>query len=105
MKDAVIEAAALRLRPIVMTSIATAFGSLPLILWEGAGANSRQAIGVVVFSGAIFSTMLTLFVVPIFYNALGRFTKSPEWITRWIQAYEREHGEGFSGAPAPRPAE
>jgi multidrug efflux pump len=106
-REAVIEASALRLRPIIMTSIATAFGSLPLVLWQGAGAASRSTIGVVIFAGAIFATLLTLFVVPVFYNLLARFTKSPEWTARQIEAYEREHGVGInqSHRPAPHPAE
>jgi multidrug efflux pump len=104
-RDAVIEASALRLRPIIMTSIATAFGALPLVLWKGAGAESRQTIGVVIFAGAIFSTLLTLFVVPTFYNLLARFTKSPEWTARQIEAYEREHGVGLNQGHRPAPAE
>ena len=93
-REAVIEAASLRLRPIIMTSISAAFGSLPLILWGGAGGASRQTIGVVIFFGAIFSTLLTLFVVPVFYNLLARFTKSPEWTARQIEAYEHDESAG-----------
>ncbi len=97
-KEAVIEAAALRLRPIIMTSIAAAMGALPLMLWTGAGAGSRQTIGSVIFMGAIFATLLTLFVVPVFYNLLARFTKSPEWTSRQIEDYEarEKSGEGQS---------
>ncbi|OYW27016.1 MAG: multidrug transporter AcrB [Caulobacter sp. 12-67-6] len=97
-KEAVIEAAALRLRPIIMTSIAAAMGALPLMLWTGAGAGSRQTIGSVIFTGAIFATLLTLFVVPVFYNLLARFTKSPEWTSRQIEDYEarEKSGEGQS---------
>lgn len=97
--DAVIEAAVLRLRPIVMTSITAAFGSLPLILWSGAGAASRQTIGVTIFFGAIFATLLTVFVVPVFYNLLARFTKSPEWTARQIEAFEQDEEAG-GAAPA-----
>ncbi|MDQ0462716.1 multidrug efflux pump [Caulobacter ginsengisoli] len=92
--DAVIEAAALRLRPIIMTSISAAMGSLPLILWEGAGSASRKTIGDVIFFGAIFSTLLTLFVVPVFYNLLARFTKSPEWTANRIREFEKNEAEG-----------
>ena len=97
-KEAVIEAAVLRLRPIIMTSIATAMGALPLVLWTGAGAGSRQTIGAVIFTGAIFATLLTLFVVPVFYNLLARYTKSPEWTARQIEDYEarEQSGEGQS---------
>ncbi len=88
--EAVIESAAIRLRPIIMTSIAAAMGSLPLILAGGPGAGSRRTIGVVIFTGAIFATLLTLFVVPVFYNLLGRFTKSPQWTARLIDSFEAE---------------
>ena len=91
-RDAVIEAAVVRLRPIVMTSITAAFGALPLMLWQGAGAASRQTIGVTIFFGAIFATLLTVFVVPVFYNMLARFTKSPEWTAKQIEAFEHKEG-------------
>ena len=96
--EAVIEAASIRLRPIVMTSIAAAFGSLPLILSGGPGAGSRGTIGVVIFSGAIFATLVTLFVVPVFYNLLARFTKSPEWTARMIEAFGAEEPRAPSAA-------
>jgi multidrug efflux pump len=89
-REAVIESASLRLRPIVMTSISAAAGAIPLIVWGGAGGESRKTIGVVVFFGAIFTTMVTLFVVPVFYNMLARFTKSPEATARRIEAFERD---------------
>jgi multidrug efflux pump len=92
--EAVIESATLRLRPIVMTSIATAFGALPLILAKGPGAGSRGTIGVVIFSGAIFTTMLTLFVVPVFYNLLARYTKSPEHKARQIEDFNEAELRG-----------
>jgi multidrug efflux pump len=93
-REAVIEAAALRLRPIIMTSISAAMGALPLMLWAGAGAGSRKTIGAVIFTGAIFATLLTLFVVPVFYNLLARFTKSPEWTARQIEDYEAREASG-----------
>jgi multidrug efflux pump len=87
-REAVIESATLRLRPIIMTSIAAAAGAIPLIMWGGAGGESRKTIGVVIFFGAIFSTLLTLFIVPVFYNLLARFTKSPQATARRIEAFE-----------------
>ncbi|MDP1616718.1 efflux RND transporter permease subunit [Phenylobacterium sp.] len=87
-REAVIEASTLRLRPIIMTSISAAAGAIPLIVWGGAGGESRRSIGVVIFFGAIFATMLTLFIVPVFYNLLARFTKSPEHMARRIEAFE-----------------
>ena len=85
-EEAIKEAARLRLRPIVMTSISTAIGVLPLILGGGAGAESRMAIGVVVFAGVLFSTVLTLGVVPTFYRLLAPHTRSPEAVTQTLEA-------------------
>ncbi|MBC7166558.1 efflux RND transporter permease subunit [Phenylobacterium sp.] len=87
-REAVIESATLRLRPIIMTSISAAAGAIPLIVWGGAGGEARRTIGVVIFFGAIFATMVTVFVVPVFYNLLARYTKSPEHTARRIEAFE-----------------
>ena len=100
-QQAIIESSTLRLRPIIMTSIATAFGALPLVLWQGAGAGSRQTIGVVIFSGAMFSTLLTLFVVPVIYGALARFTRSPEYTARKIEEWEAREATTNDKVPAP----
>ncbi len=88
-RDAVIEASVLRLRPILMTSIATAIGALPLALATGAGSNSRFTIGIVILAGVSLATVLTLFVVPAFYRLLAGFTRSPEALTREIEALDR----------------
>jgi len=98
--DAIIESSTLRLRPIIMTSIATAFGALPLVLWQGAGAGSRQTIGVVIFAGAMFATLLTLFVVPVIYGVLARFTKSPEYTARKIEEWEATEATANDAVPA-----
>jgi multidrug efflux pump len=87
-REAVIESASLRLRPIIMTSISAAAGAIPLILWGGAGGEARKTIGVTIFFGAIFATLVTLFIVPVFYNLLARFTKSPMATARRIEAFE-----------------
>ncbi len=89
-RDAILEASDLRLRPILMTSIATVIGAVPLMLADGAGAESRQTIGVVIVFGVTVATMLTLFVVPVFYDLLARFTRSPEAVARDIERYESE---------------
>jgi hydrophobe/amphiphile efflux-1 (HAE1) family protein len=65
--DAAFEAAALRLRPILMTSLATIFGALPIALALGAGAQSRVPLGIVVVGGLLFALILTLFVIPVMY--------------------------------------
>lgn len=76
--DALREAASTRLRPIIMTGITTAAGSIPLILAFGAGSETRIAIGIVIFFGALLGTVFTLFAVPAAYQLLARFTKSPQ---------------------------
>jgi multidrug efflux pump len=68
---AVIEAATLRLRPILMTTGAMVLGALPLALAEGAGAESRQQIGWVIVGGMSLGTLLTLFVIPTVYSLIG----------------------------------
>jgi multidrug efflux pump subunit AcrB len=65
--EAAYEAAALRLRPILMTSLATTFGALPIALALGAGAQSRVPLGIVVVGGLLFALILTLFVIPVMY--------------------------------------
>ena len=69
---AIHEAAASRLRPILMTSIATALGALPIALAIGAGAKSRMGMGIVVVGGVMFSLVLTLFVIPAIYSYLSK---------------------------------
>ncbi|MCE9518428.1 MAG: efflux RND transporter permease subunit [Verrucomicrobia bacterium] len=69
---AVIEAAATRLRPILMTSTATVFGHFPLVIATGAGAAARNSIGIMLVSGMIIGTLFTLFVVPSFYVLIAR---------------------------------
>lgn len=70
--DAVIEASVMRLRPILMTSIATALGAVPIALALGAGAQSRIPLGIVIIGGIMFSLVLTLFVIPAMYSYLSR---------------------------------
>ena len=69
--EALVESATLRLRPILMTTGATALGVVPLAIAVGAGAESRQQIGWVILGGMLFGTLLTLFVVPAVYSFLG----------------------------------
>ncbi len=71
-QEAVVEAASLRLRPILMTTGAMVCGAVPLAVATGAGAESRQAIGWVIVGGMTFGTLLTLFVVPTAYTLLAR---------------------------------
>jgi multidrug efflux pump subunit AcrB len=83
-REAALEAARLRLRPILMTSFAFIFGVLPLILRSGAGAEMRQALGLAVFSGMLGVTFFGVFLTPVFFYTLRRFG---------------HHGQGGSGGP------
>ena len=84
-KEAVIQSSKIRLRPVLMTSMCTAFGSLPLVLATGAGEMSRQSIGAVIFFGVTFSVLLTLLVVPTVYGLVAKNTHSPEYVSQMIE--------------------
>ena len=88
-EQALIHAAGQRLRPILMTSITTIMGAIPLLLASGAGSEARMVIGIVVASGVSVATVLTLFVVPLAYHLLARNTHTPQTITRQL---DRELG-------------
>jgi multidrug efflux pump len=83
--EAIIEASAIRLRPVLMTSACTAIGALPLLLASGAGSESRQAVGIVVVYGMLLTTVLTLFVVPAAYAVIARNTKSPGHVGKKLE--------------------
>ena len=85
-EDAIIEGASIRLRPIIMTGVTTVAGAIPLIVSSGAGAETRQVIGIVVFFGVSASTILTLFVIPVLYSLLARRTGSPETGRRQLES-------------------
>jgi len=72
---AVFEAASIRLRPILMTSLSTIIGVLPLIISFGPGAASRLTVGITIFAGMIFSTFFTLYVIPTIYTVVGKNTQ------------------------------
>ena len=70
--DAAYEASSVRFRPIIMTSIATILGAVPIAFMSGAGAETRNPMGIVVVGGLSIATVLTLFVVPIVYVLMDR---------------------------------
>ena len=74
--EAVIEAASTRLRPVLMTSVATVVGHFPLVIATGAGAGSRNSIGIVLVTGMIVGTIFTLFVVPAIYTVVASSRKA-----------------------------
>lgn len=83
--DAIQQAATRRLRPILMTSIATVFGAVPLAIAGGAGGAARSAIGVVIVFGVTLATLITLILIPIIYSRLAKYTGSPEAVTRRLE--------------------
>ena len=85
-RAAVLAGASQRLRPILMTVLSTVLGAVPLALATGAGAESRIAIGVVVIGGLLLSTTLTLFLTPVLYDLLARFTRPVNAIERRLTA-------------------
>jgi len=95
--QAAIEASRLRLRPILMTSMAFVMGVLPLVLSTGAGAEMRKAMGIAVFSGMIGVTAFGLFLTPVFYVLLRRMTGN-----RPLKLHgEVPHGDAFVSADQP----
>jgi multidrug efflux pump len=89
-REALVEASTIRLRP-VMTALATCMGAVPLVLASGAGAEGREAIGVVIFTGVAFSSFITLLVVPVFYQLMTRGTRSPGAVAADLVELERKH--------------
>ena len=88
--QAIAEASAMRLRPILMTAAATIMGAVPLVVAGGPGSASRATIGVVIISGVAFATLLTLVVVPAFYGLLAPYTRSPEALAQELEKLEAQ---------------
>jgi len=101
--QAVIDSTVLRLRPIVMTVVSTVLGAMPLVLASGAGAESRIAIGTVIVGGLLLSGILTLFLTPVLYSLLARFTEPRSAIERRLNTELGKRGSA-AGTEAP-PAE
>jgi len=87
---AITQAATRRLRPILMTSIATVAGAVPLMLAGGAGAAARRSIGVVVVWGVSIATLVTIFLIPLLYLLIARRTESPQAVSRRLDAQLRD---------------
>lgn len=95
--EAALEAARIRLRPILMTSIAFIFGVLPLAISTGAGANSRIAIGTSVIGGMLTATVLAIFYIPLFFVMVRRTTRSA------LQKLHHHHPAPPPQQPEPQP--
>jgi multidrug efflux pump len=90
--ESVVKSSVTRLRPVLMTSLCTVFGALPLLLATGAGAESRSTIGAVVVYGVTFSMLLTLIVVPAVYVLIAKNTHSPEYVAHMIETLRNKTG-------------
>ena len=102
--QAIHNAALIRLRPIVMTMIATVLGGLPLLLTGGAGAESRRALGWIIVGGLGFATIATLFLTPVVFSLLAPFSK-PRIAEEERLAREMAAAEAAPGSFVPTPEE
>ena len=103
LQEALLHACEVRLRPIVMTTITTAAGTVPLIFASGAGAETRQVIGIVVFSGVIVAMAFTLFIVPVAYRMFSGAATSPRATARRLEKELDEQPIGVAGASGAQP--
>jgi HAE1 family hydrophobic/amphiphilic exporter-1 len=94
--QAIVKAASVRFRPIMMTTMAALMGALPIAIGWGAGAATRRPLGVAVVGGLAFSQLVTLYVTPVFYTYLDQ-------IQSWIKRRGRAREESGTGATAPPP--
>jgi multidrug efflux pump len=98
--EAIVEASTTRLRPVLMTSLCSAFGAIPLLIAVGAGAENRKPIGAVVLYGVLISMVLTLIVVPAVYALMARNTRTPRYWTRLIEKMREAQDRLTPAAPA-----
>ncbi len=96
-REAVEEAAKVRFRPIIMTSIATFFGALPLVLAMGPGSETRSILGMVILGGVLAATLLTLFLVPVLYLLIGSRTRPRSALADELDR-QREENEAEAGS-------
>ncbi len=85
-REAILQASEQRLRPIVMTALATVMGALPLMLGKGAGYETRMVVGVVIVFGVTLATLVTLFLVPMVYALISRHTGSISDVSRCLES-------------------
>jgi multidrug efflux pump len=98
--NAVVEASATRLRPILMTTAATVFGHLPLVFARGPGAGARNSIGIMLVTGMIIGTCFTLFVVPAIYMLIAKTHKAEAPEPALAEPVRTQAGPDPAGAPA-----
>ena len=95
-EEAIVKAASVRFRPIMMTTMAALMGALPIAIGWGAGASTRRPLGVAVVGGLAFSQLVTLYVTPVFYTYLDE-------LQTWIRSHGRKRREATDSAVAPPP--
>jgi multidrug efflux pump len=100
--DAAAEAARLRLRPIVMTSLCFILGMVPLVIASGAGANSRHSIGTGVMGGMTSATLLAVFFVPLFFFLVESFSERFFGKEKKATIAEPVHGDGVTQTVKPK---
>jgi len=93
LEKAVLDAVSLRLRPILMTSLAFIFGVLPLVFATGAGAKARETIGLTVFGGMLAATSLAIFIVPVLFYVITRFAYGKEKLAELQKNYKPQVGD------------
>ena len=89
-KQAIIDGARIRFRPVIMTTVSTVMGSMPLMLATGPGSESRSTLGIVMFWGVSLAAAFSLFVVPVFYNLFARGTGTPDMVSKKLEALQGE---------------
>ncbi len=102
-RDAVRDAAVIRLRPVMMTMISTVLGGLPLVLSSGPGAEARESIGWIVVGGLGFATFFTLFLTPVAYVIFARLGSARATETRRLREELAEHAPAPDAEPVPLP--
>jgi multidrug efflux pump len=100
-ETAILEAAKTRFRPILMTSIATGFGAVPLALATGPGAEARAVIGVVIIFGTLVATAITLLIVPGLYRLAARFASVPGAVEKRYQKEKNQQSDAAEDQAAP----
>lgn len=84
-REATLEACRLRLRPIIMTSLAFILGVVPMLIGQGAGAEMRRTLGVAVFSGMVGVTLFGIFLTPVFFNVIDSLSESAMFASPWVR--------------------